>query len=129
MKEIENKEVVGAVNIIAKGTQFEGNIITNGDCRIDGIVKGNITSKAKIVVGRSGIIEGNIVCTAIDIEGIVKAETLNVIDLISLKATANVMGNICTGKIAIEPGAEFSGNCKMHNQKTAVPQPEPQPKQ
>ena len=128
MKEIDNKEVVGAVNIIAKGTQFEGNIITSGDCRIDGIVKGNITSKAKIVIGRSGIVEGNITCTSIDIEGNVKAETLNVVDIIALKATANVIGNICTDKIAIEPGAEFSGNCKMHNPKPAS-QPEPQPQQ
>lgn len=126
MKENEQREF-GAVNIIANGTQLEGNIITNGDCRIDGIVKGNVISKAKVIIGQNGRVEGNITCANIDIEGKVKAESLNVSDLVSLKATANMMGNIATGKIAIEPGAEFSGNCKMHNQKvmpSAPVQPE-----
>lgn len=123
MKESDNREI-NAINIIAQGTQLEGNILTNGDCRIDGVVKGNVTSKAKIIIGRSGKVEGNVTCANIDIEGTICAEILNVNELVFLKETANVIGNINTGKIAIEPGAEFSGNCKMHNQRTApsVPQ-------
>lgn len=118
MKEVEQKEL-GAVNIIAKGTQVQGNINTNGDCRIDGIVKGNIMSKAKVIIGQSGVVDGNIVCASIEIEGNVKAENLSVSDLIFLKSSANLIGNINAGKIAIEPGAEFSGNCRMNNQKSA----------
>lgn len=126
MKETDSKEI-NAINIIAQGTQLEGNILTNGDCRIDGVVKGNITSKAKIIIGRSGKVEGNVTCANIDIEGTICAETLNVNELVFLKETANVIGNIFTGKIAIEPGAEFSGNCKMHNQRAAAPASQPQP--
>ena len=123
MKEVDQKEF-GAVNIIAKGTQLQGNLITNGDCRIDGMIKGNVSSKAKIIIGQSGIVEGNIVCANIEIEGNVKAESLTVQELISLKSTANLVGNITANKIAIEPGAEFSGNCKMHNQRTAPSAPQ-----
>ncbi len=118
MKEIEPRET-GSVNIIADGTMLEGNIATNGDIRIDGTVKGNIVSKSKVIIGRSGKVEGNVTCANIDIEGAVKAETLNVANLISLKATANLTGNIIAGKIAIEPGAEFSGTCRMQSQKSA----------
>ena len=57
----------------------------------------------------------------------VKAESLIVAELVSLKATANLIGNIETGKIAIEPGAEFSGNCKMRNTRNVAPQAAPQP--
>lgn len=128
MKDNEQREF-GAVNIIAQGTQVEGGLFTNGDCRIDGTVKGNVTSKSKIVIGRTGLVEGNITCNSIEIEGMVKAETLNVTDLISLKASAKLQGNIVVGKIAIEPGAEFSGNCRMQNQRTAAPaQPQPEKK-
>jgi cytoskeletal protein CcmA (bactofilin family) len=102
-------------------------MLTASDCRIDGALRGNIESKAKIIVGRSGIVEGNIKCANIEIEGTVKAESLLVSELVSLKATANLIGNIETGKIAIEPGAEFSGNCKMRNNRPAAPQPTPQP--
>ena len=126
MKEIDTRET-GVINVVAQGTQVEGSIITNGDCRIDGVVKGNLTSKAKIIIGRSGKVDGNVTCNNIDVEGTIRAESLNVSDLVFLKATANVVGNISAGKIAIEPGAEFSGNCKMNNQRTAAPAANPQP--
>ena len=114
------QETIGGVNIIAAGTTFIGDIITSGDCRIDGSIKGNIKSKAKVIVGQSGTIEGDIVCQAIDIEGNTKAN-INVGELIALKSTATLVGNITVGKISIEPGANFIGNCKMHNNKMELP--------
>lgn len=124
MKDNEIRDL-GAVNMIAQGTQVEGSVVTNSDCRIDGHVKGNVTSKSKIIIGRSGFVEGNITCNSVEIEGTVKAETLNVSDLMTLKSSAKLQGNIVVGKIAIEPGAEFSGNCKMQTTKAPVaPQPE-----
>lgn len=113
-------ETIGGVNIIAAGTIFMGDIITSGDCRIDGNVKGNIKSKAKVIVGQSGIVEGDILCQSIEIEGNAKAN-INAGDLISLKSTATLVGNITVGKISIEPGANFMGNCKMHNNKMELP--------
>ena len=128
MKDTDTREYGGsAVNVIAQGTQLQGNMLTSSDCRIVGALRGNIESKAKIIVGRSGVVEGNIKCANIEVEGNVKVESLIVSELLSLKATANLIGNIETGKIAIEPGAEFSGNCKMRNNRVA-PQPNtPQP--
>ena len=105
---------IGGVNIIAAGTTFVGDIITVGDCRIDGNVKGNIKSKYKIIVGQSGILEGNIHCQSIEIEGYAKAN-VHAEESITLKATAKLAGDIAVGKISIEPGASFMGNCKMHN--------------
>ena len=128
MREMDTRDLGGsAVNVIAQGTQLQGNMITSSDCRIDGALRGNIESKAKIIVGRTGLVEGNIKCVNIEIEGSVKAESLLVTELVSLKATANLIGNIETGKIAIEPGAEFSGNCKMRNNRVSAPQPAAQP--
>ena len=112
MKETDTRES-SAINVIAQGTQIEGSIITNGDCRIDGIV-------AKVIIGRTGKVEGNVTCANVEIEGAIRAESLMVNELVFLKATANVVGNISAGKIAIEPGAEFSGNCKMNNQRNAA---------
>lgn len=128
MKDTDTRDYgTATVNVIAQGTQLQGNMMTASDCRIDGVLRGNIESKAKIIVGRSGVIEGNIKCANIEIEGSIKAESLIVTELVSLKATANLIGNIETGKIAIEPGAEFSGNCKMRNTRNVAPQTAPQP--
>ncbi len=120
MAKMYEQENTGGVNIIAAGTTFIGDIVTTGDCRIDGNIKGNIKSKAKVIIGESGTIEGEIYCESIEIEGNAKAN-LNVGDLLSLKSTAILAGNITVGKIAIEPGANFIGNCKMHNNKIEIP--------
>jgi len=100
------------VNLIAPDTVFEGNIVTSGDCRIDGSFKGNIQSKAKVIVGEKAKIEGEIQCMAMDIEGCIIGN-VQVKELMALKATAMLKGDIEVCRLSIEPGATFSGNCKM----------------
>jgi cytoskeletal protein CcmA (bactofilin family) len=118
----EQEEINSSVNVISSGTMITGDVVCSGDLRIDGNIKGNVKSKAKVVVGQSGIIDGDINCKAIEIEGNVKAN-ITVTDLMSLKSTANLVGNILAGKLAIEPGANFAGNCRMQGMKADVAAP------
>ena len=103
-----------SVNIIGNGTDINGNIKSNGDLRIDGFIKGTIQATGKVVVGSTGRVEGEISCQNADISGDVKAH-IKVTELLSLKANAVVSGDIFTNKLAIEPGAVFTGACKMGN--------------
>ena len=102
----------GAINIIGAGTSIEGDIITDGDIRIDGKLKGTLKTKGKLVVGQSGIIEGNIACNNADVMGKIEGK-INVNELLSLKSTSSILGDIKTNKLAIEPNAIFSGICDM----------------
>jgi cytoskeletal protein CcmA (bactofilin family) len=104
-----------AVNMIGKGTSIKGDIRSDGDFRVDGILHGSIQSNGKIVVGVSGSIEGDINCQNADISGQVKA-ILRVKELLSLKATSKMTGEVYTSKLAIEPGAKFSGTCNMEDE-------------
>ena len=104
-----------AVNMIGKGTSIKGDIRSDGDFRVDGILHGSIQSNGKIVVGVSGSIEGDINCQNADISGYVKA-ILRVKELLSLKATSKMTGEVYTSKLAIEPGAKFSGTCNMEDE-------------
>lgn len=104
-----------AVNMIGKGTSIKGDIRSDGDVRIDGNLHGSIHSSGKIVVGVSGLIEGDINCQNADISGQVKA-TLRVKELLSMKSTSIVNGEIHTSKLAIEPGARFTGTCNMEEE-------------
>ena len=106
-------------NNILSGTKITGNIETNGDFRIDGNIDGNVTSKGKIVIGANGYIKGEINCINAEISGTVDGK-LKVTELLSLKASSKITGEISIGKLSIEPGAFFSGNCTMIN-KTAIP--------
>ncbi|MFO7613591.1 MAG: polymer-forming cytoskeletal protein [Bacteroidales bacterium] len=112
-----------AVNMIGKGTKIKGDIRSDGDFRVDGILNGSIQSNGKIVVGISGSIEGDISCQNADISGTVKA-VIRVQELLSLKSTSRVAGEINTNKLAIEPGAKFSGTCKMEDEILAKVQEE-----
>lgn len=108
----ENASEAPSVNLIGAGTVIQGDIKTNGDIRIDGTLTGSISVKGKLVIGVSGSVEGEIVCQNADISGTVKAK-VTVAELLSLKASAKLSGDIVTNKIAIEPGAIFSGSCSM----------------
>lgn len=101
-----------SINLIGNGTSITGNITSNGDVRIDGTLKGNISISGKLVVGSSGNIEGNVICQNADISGKIQGK-VTVTELLSLKATSKLLGDIVTGKITIEPNATFTGTCNM----------------
>lgn len=102
----------GVVNLIGVGTNISGDITSSGDIRVDGTLKGSINTKGKVVVGSTGVVEGEVVCQNADISGELKAK-ISVSELLALKSTAKLDGDIVTNKLAIEPGATFSGSCSM----------------
>jgi cytoskeletal protein CcmA (bactofilin family) len=99
-------------NQIMSGTTLTGDVVCDGNIRIDGTLKGNLLAKGKVVIGASGIVDGEINCQNADISGTVKAK-VTVSELLSLKASAKLSGDISTNKLAIEPGANFTGACSM----------------
>lgn len=113
-----------SINLIGNGTTIKGEIKSNGDIRIDGTLIGQVYSKGKIVVGNTGVIEGEIYCQNADFSGTITAK-VEVSELLTLKATSRLKGEIITNKLAIEPGARFTGNCSMDKQVTADEKPLP----
>jgi len=105
------------INIIGQGTEIKGDINTSGDMRIDGKLTGNFVSNQKLVIGSDGIIEGNINCKDCDISGKVVGD-MCVTELLILKSTSDVRGDISTNKLVVEIDAQFSGVCKMHQDTT-----------
>lgn len=99
-------------NKIAQGTVFKGSIESQGSFRIEGKVIGNITTPGKIVVGKTGYIEGEIECANADFEGQFTGE-LKVKSLLTLRSTAKIEGDVFTDKLSIEPGAVFNATCSM----------------
>ncbi len=99
-------------NHINSDTIIEGTIKAKGNLRIDGTLKGDLECQGRLVVGSTGIIEGDIRCESAEVEGTLKAN-ISVTELLTLKSTAKVHGDILTKKLAIEPGAAFTGSCSM----------------
>ena len=107
-----NNQSPERLNRIVEGTHIEGDIKSDSNIRIDGYLKGTITLKGRLVLGPTGKIDGNIYCKNADLEGKLNG-VIEVDELLTLKSTAKLQGEISTNKLSIEPGALFSGNCKM----------------
>jgi cytoskeletal protein CcmA (bactofilin family) len=120
-KYIENEP--NSHNTITVGTELIGDINSNGDIRLDGVLTGNLLTKGKLVVGESGKVKGIIQCKNSDIYGIVDGK-ITVSELLSLKSTSQVLGDIFTNRLAIEPGCRFTGTCKMGDERISTTESE-----
>lgn len=99
-------------NIIGKNTSIVGDIVSEGDFRIDGKVEGTIKTTGRVVIGKLGTVSGKVECFNADIEGKFSGELI-VNSLLTLKATATISGDVVISKLSVEPGAEFNATCAM----------------
>ncbi len=103
---------ISANTIIGAGTTIAGDMESNGDIRIDGVLKGNLIAKAKILIGPDGMVEGDIEGQQADVLGKVVGK-IKVRELLHLRGKATVHGDIYAGKLQIEPTVTFNGQCHM----------------
>ncbi|HYC28254.1 MAG TPA: polymer-forming cytoskeletal protein [Chitinophagaceae bacterium] len=108
-----------SATLISAGTSLKGDVKSGNDLRIDGTIHGNIKCSAKIIIGPSGLVEGNIEGANADIIGKVKGN-VTVKELLQLKEQGNIDGNIIATKLQIDPTAVFNGKCQMGPQAASV---------
>lgn len=106
------EELTNSSNTIGKGTTVNGNIETYGNIRVDGKVIGNIITKSKLVLGQTSHVDGNILAQNAEVLGEVKGK-IEVSELLTLKPSSVIHGDIITSKLIVETGAKFNGGCKM----------------
>lgn len=105
-------DLLGKTNRIVEGTTIKGDISSPADFRLDGHLIGNFDSKGKLVIGPTGSVKGDIICKSCDIEGKFDGK-IQVAEILNLKSKAVIHGEVVCGKLAVEPGAEFSATCIM----------------
>jgi cytoskeletal protein CcmA (bactofilin family) len=105
-----------SINIISEGTLIKGDISANGDIRIDGELNGNINAKGRLVIGPKGKVEGEINCNNIEVSGYLKGK-INVSELLTMKSSSRIYGDVVAGKLSVEPGSLFTGSCSMGDPK------------
>jgi len=120
----DNDNNNNVINLVGSGTEITGDIVSSGDIRIDGIINGNLQTKGKVVIGETGKAKGEVNCKNADISGKIEGKII-VSELLSLKPSALIVGDIVSGKLAIEPGARFTGNCNMTGSDVHPPAEEP----
>ena len=106
-------------NLIGTGTTIKGDIESNGDIRIDGHLIGSLKSNGKVMIGQTGVMEGDLTCKQAEVSGVVKG-TINTEELTALKATSKVEVDLNTKQLLIEVGAQFTGKRSMGQQSTVA---------
>lgn len=102
----------GGATLISSDTTLKGDLSSSNDLRIDGTIIGNIKSNAKVIVGASGVVEGDIISNQADIVGKVSGN-VRAKDILQLRGDCVVNGNLYAGKLQVEPTATFNGQCHM----------------
>ena len=104
------------INSLVSGTSVKGEIFAESDIRIDGTLIGKIECKGKLILGSEGKIEGEIVCQDAIIVGTIKGK-LKVNNLLVVKESALIDGDVFTDQLNVESGAVFNVSCVMGSQK------------
>ena len=112
----------GSNNIIGEGSTLTGNLNSSGNIRLEGKVKGDITSSSKVACGETSIVDGNVTADNAEIAGKVTGK-VTVNDLLVLKSSAKIQGDISTNNLVIESGASFNGACAMGTEESVDDEP------
>ena len=128
MAKLPEAENTNKINMISAGTTIEGNISSSENIRFDGNLVGNLNTRGKVFIGQTGKVTGEIRCKNCEVEGVIDGKVV-VEELLSLRAVSKLYGEIKTGKLAIEPGATFTGKCDMGGKKETVIEPVNKPKE
>ena len=105
-------------SLIGFNSEFKGEIIVSGTLRIDGKFSGNV-SAGWIVIGEQAVVKGDIHAAGIvvggKVEGNIKSD-----DVVELKPTAHLYGDIYAKKLVIAEGAIFMGRSISQGNETKL---------
>ncbi len=107
--------------IIGKGSVIDGKIKIKNSIRVDGKVKGEISSSGTTTIGSEGEVEGTINASNAIIGGKVRGK-MNVQSKIILEKNSVLVGDLKTQKLNIAEGAIFNGDCIMEDKNVPVKQ-------
>ena len=108
----------GGINSLGAGSKVVGDLNASSDIRLDGELEGNLKCGGKLILGPKGNIKGEIDCQNAVVEGTIHGQ-LRVRELLHVKESAHITGQITTSKLMVQSGAVFNVKCEMGGQKIA----------
>jgi cytoskeletal protein CcmA (bactofilin family) len=111
MKKTKEPQTINT--LLGTGTSIEGTIEFNNTVRLDGNVKGKISSKqGTVIIGERAVVNAEIIVDVAIIMGEVNG-TIHAKEKIEVYPPGRITGDIQAPVVLIESGVVFNGNCFM----------------
>lgn len=102
----------GVISIIGPGMKVVGDCVTEGSVRIEGEVKGSIRAGKAVVIGREGVVHGDIETQDAIISGTLQG-SLVAASRLEVQATSRIQGDVRARRLQLEEGAVLDGTVQM----------------
>lgn len=127
----ESRDLSEVVSIIGPGMQVVGDCTSDGVVRIEGRVEGLIRAAKSVVVGKDGVVTGDIETQDLIVAGRV-AGTITAQSRVELQASCHVEGDIRSRRVKLDEGGRVEGRLHMgadtaqQDVARKIPTPQPQ---
>ena len=112
-----------AISLVGVGMTMEGDSETDGSLRIEGTIRGDVRAGKSVVIGKDGLLEGNIYTQDAVIGGRVLGAVYAESHL-ELQATSEISGEIQARRMQVEDGAALRGQVAVgEGGVTSAPKP------
>lgn len=125
MAKKEEYENLAPETIVGATVKIEGELISEGDIKIDGLVTGKIKTTKNLYVGPMAKIEAEVEAGNAILAGVVKGD-IKVRENLLVQETGKLDGNISCSRLSIAEGAHFSGSCNMPEVESQLKEPLPE---
>lgn len=113
----------GSQTIVGTSVKLKGNLRSDGDIIIDGIVSGELKTKGSVIIGKNANILANIKARNVSVAGIVQGN-IEAAERLEISETGKVIGDLAATVLSIAPGAVFSGKSQMVDAHRETPESE-----
>ncbi|MFQ6103955.1 MAG: polymer-forming cytoskeletal protein [Candidatus Glassbacteria bacterium] len=110
--ESDLKETGKMNSVIGPGALFSGECTVDGTLRIDGEMSGTVKASKMVIIGKTGVVKGDIHVEVSIVGGSVQGN-INATGRVELQSGSSVEGDITTAKLIVEEGTIFNGKCCM----------------
>jgi len=100
--------------VIGPDAKFKGELSFEKAVKILGRFEGRIDTKGNLVVAPEGVLQADVETGTISVEGEIKGN-VSAQDLVELKSTARLQGDLRCERLIVVDGARFVGHCNVGN--------------
>ena len=103
-------DIIG--NQLLANCRIDGNLKSGRDICLEGVISGNVQCSKRVVINRGGVIDGDLECEELFLNGKVTGDVC-VVRKTVMGVNAIIEGGLITDSLEITPGAKIMGGLKL----------------